>query len=58
MVYAVLDQVVLLRSYTIEVSISDRSLKLHGRWKTDVAKDMYVDGEVHKRLEITKYLGL
>ena len=39
-------------------SISDRLLKLHGRWKTDAAKDMYVHEDVHKRLEITKYLGL
>ena len=39
-------------------SISDRMLKLHGCWKTDAAKDMYVHEDVHKRLEITKYLGL
>ena len=39
-------------------SISDRLLKLHGRWKTDGVKDMYVHEDVHKRLEITKYLGL
>ena len=36
-------------------SISDRLLKLHGRWKTDSAKHMYVHEDVHKRLEITKY---
>ena len=37
-------------------SISDqRLLKLHGRWKTDAAKDMYVHEDVHKRLEIRKY---
>ena len=39
-------------------SISDRLSKLHGRWNTEVAKDMYVHDDVHKRLEITKYLGL
>ena len=39
-------------------SISDRLWKLHGRWKTDAAKDMYVHEDVHKRLEITKYLGI
>ena len=39
-------------------SISDRLLKLHGRCKTDAAKDMYVHEDVHKRLEITQYLGL
>ena len=39
-------------------SISDRLLKIHGRWKTDIAKDMYVLEDVHKRLEITEFLGL
>jgi len=38
--------------------ISDRLLKLHSHWKTDAAKDMYVHEDVHKHLEITKYLGL
>ena len=35
-------------------SISIRFLKLHGRWKTLVAKDVYVHEDVHKSLEITK----
>ena len=39
-------------------SISDRMLKLLDCWKTDALKDMYVPEDVHKRLEITKYLGL
>ena len=56
MVYTVLDQVVLLRwVHHSGDSISDRLLKLHGHWKTDVAKDMYVHEDVGKRLEITKY---
>ena len=58
MVYTITDQVVLLQSYIIVVTISDRLLKLHGRWKTDAAKDMYVHEDVHNRLEIMKYLGL
>ena len=39
-------------------SVSDRLLKLHGRWKTDIAKDMYVHEDIQKRLEVTKFLGL
>ena len=38
--------------------LSERLLKLHGRWKSDCAKDMYVLEEVSKRLEITTNLGL
>ena len=34
-------------------SISDRLLKLHGRWKTAAGKQMYVHEDVH-----TKGLGL
>ena len=39
-------------------SISERLLKLHGRWKTDTAKDMYVLESKQNRLRITKSLGL
>ena len=39
-------------------SISDRLLKLHGRWKTDSEKDMYVQEDISKRLQITNFLGL
>ncbi|XP_068727480.1 uncharacterized protein [Montipora capricornis] len=39
-------------------SISDRLLKLHGRWKTDTAKDMYVHEDVQNRLAVTNFLGL
>ena len=39
-------------------TVSERLLKLHGRWKTDVAKDMYVQESVSKRLEVTSFLGL
>ena len=38
--------------------LSDRLLKLHGRWKTDLAKDMYVQETLENRLSVTKRLGL
>ncbi|CAH3184817.1 unnamed protein product [Porites lobata] len=37
---------------------SERLLKLHGRWKTDEAKDMYVLETECNRLSVTKYLGI
>lgn len=39
-------------------SVSERLLKVHGRWKTDAAKDMYVEESLDNRLQVTKYLGL
>lgn len=38
--------------------VSDRCLKRHGRWKTDTAKDGYVDDCLEKKLFITKQLKL
>ena len=38
--------------------VSDRCFKCHGRWKTDIAKDGYIDDSVKKRLSITKKLKL
>lgn len=38
--------------------VSDRCLKRHGRWKTDSAKDGYVDDSIAKKLVITKKLNL
>ena len=40
------------------VGVSDRCLKRHGRWKTDIAKDSYVDDSLEKKLFITKQLKL
>ena len=37
-------------------AVSERLLKLHGRWKTDEAKDMYVLES--ESLSVTKYLGI
>ena len=39
-------------------TIPERLLKLHGRWKTDNAKDMYVQESVNSRLKVSSYLGL
>ena len=39
-------------------AVSERLLKLHGRWKTDEAKDMYVLEPQCNRLSETKYLGI
>ena len=35
---------------------SPRVLELHGRWKSDCAKDMYILEDTAKRLEITTSL--
>ena len=39
-------------------NLSERVLKLHGRWKSDAAKDMYILEDVSKRLQVTCHLGL
>ena len=39
-------------------SIPQRLLKMHGRWKSDSAKDMYVEESLESRLQVTKCLGL
>lgn len=39
-------------------SLSERLLKLHGPWKSDCAKDVYVLEDVSECLEITDNLGL
>jgi len=39
-------------------SVSERCLKIHGRWKTDIAKDGYVQDSIDKRLSVTKTLNL
>ena len=36
----------------------ERLLELHGRWKTDLAKDMYIKESVDQRLSFVKNLGL
>ena len=39
-------------------SVSERLLKVQGRWKTDDAKDRYVKESFNNRLQVTKFLGL
>ena len=38
--------------------LSERLLKLHGRWKSDIAKDMYILEDIDKRLSVSNNLGL
>lgn len=38
--------------------LTERLLKLHGRWKTDVAKDMYILDDVSEKLKLSASLGL
>ncbi|XP_053386208.1 uncharacterized protein LOC123563229 isoform X2 [Mercenaria mercenaria] len=38
--------------------VSDRCLKRHGRWKSDQAKDGYIEDSLEKRLFITKTLKM
>jgi hypothetical protein len=39
-------------------NLSERSLKIHGRWRTSNAKDMYILDDVAERLKISNNLGL
>ena len=36
--------------------VSERLLKLHGRWESDFAKDMYVQETLDERLKVTRCL--
>ena len=38
--------------------IQDRIFKRHGRWKTDGAKDGYIEDSIEKRLKVSEQLGL
>ena len=38
--------------------VPDRLFKRHGRWKSDGAKDGYVEDSADRRLEVTKQIGL
>ena len=39
-------------------SVSERLLRVHSRWKTHAAKEMYVEESLDNRLQVTKFLGL
>ena len=45
-------------SNDLSYNVSEGLLKLHGRWKNDEAKDMYVLEPECSRLRVTKYLGI
>ena len=47
-----------LSSVTMLPKLFLRLLKLHGRWKTDEVKYMYVLEPECNRLSVTKYLGI
>ena len=38
--------------------IPERLLNIHGRWKSDSAKDMCIEESLENRLHVTKCLGL
>ena len=38
--------------------VPDRIYKRHGRWKTENAKDGYVEDALEKRLSVSRSLGL
>ena len=45
-------------SNNASTAVSERLFKLHGLWKTDEAKDMYVLETERNRLSVMKYLGI
>lgn len=38
--------------------VSDRCFKKHGRWRSESAKDRYVEDKIEDRLNVTKSIGL
>ena len=38
--------------------VPDQLFKHHGRWRSETAKDGYVEDPVKRRLEVSKQLGL
>ena len=38
--------------------MSDKLLKLHGRWKSDYAKDLYVQEDISARISVSSSLGI
>lgn len=41
-----------------DLKSKERLLKLHGRWKSDIAKDMYIHEYINERLSVSKCTGL
>ena len=45
-------------SAAAKAGIPDRLFKQHGRWKSDTAKDGYVEDSVENRLSVTRNIGI
>ena len=45
-------------SAAANADVPDRLFKRHGRWRSENAKDGYIEDSLEKRLSITKHLGL
>ena len=45
-------------SATANAGVSDRLFKLHGRWKTDQAKDGYIKDKLDSLLSVSKSLHI
>ena len=45
-------------SAATSINISDRLIKSHGRWRTDVAKDVYIKDNLNKQLVVSSNLGI
>ena len=58
MVFIVQDLVITAAVRNSTNLIPERLLKIHSRWKSDAAKDMYVEESLENRLHVTKCLGL
>jgi len=39
-------------------NISDRLIKAHGRWRTDLAKDGYIKDNLNKQFVVSSNLGI
>ena len=42
----------------VNVGVADQLFQWHGRWKSNMAKDGYIEDSLVKYLEVTKSLGL
>ena len=47
-----------LATAAADSGVPDRVFKCHGRWKSDIVKDGYVEGLVEGRLMVTQDLGI
>lgn len=41
----------------VGANVSDRCWKRHGSWKSETAKDGYVDDSLDNRLQVSRVLG-